>query len=159
MINNNEKKELIEGSQLFIFVKLYNTYHKTDYVLKEPAIQASIVDREMQSIQNKRDVKIIQLKSVTHFDKDTFKETGLKMMDRNIFNLLVPEFKKIQEHYGDIRSSNTKDVILVLEIGVSEEWVRDFIIPDEVKNSNFQEIYVLGLPSNLCSEGYIYKLK
>ena len=153
------KKERAEGIQSKIFVKLFNEKYGTDYRINLPEEEYSIVDRRAISYSGKYPELKIQLKEIMELDRSDFTKSifgeNIEVFDTNIFKLLNPAIKKIEKKYG----SSAKDIILVLNIGVSEDWLRDWITNNPIGNTNFKGIYCLCLPSNICLDGFIFPLK
>lgn len=151
-------KEEAEGRRIAVFAKLLNQKIDADYEIGPVVKQNSIIDRELISVSGKYETLVVQLKDVIDLDTSAFKQSIMgdtKVFDSNIFTLLTPALKKIEEKYG----GSAEDVVLVLSVGVSENWVRDYEIPPALANSSFKGIYCLGLPSSDCPEGYIFPFK
>ena len=80
---------------------------------------------------------------------------NIKVMDRNIFKILDKLWEKVKAQY----SGSENGITIVFEVGVSQSWVKDYEIPEDMSRSSFEEIFCLGLPTLRFPEGYIFKLK
>jgi len=151
----NYDKEQSEGLRLEVFIDLFNKKYHTDYEIGPVEIQNSIVDRKAISSSKKWKELKIQLKDVKEFDIRPFTKNimseGSRVFDLNIFRLLTPFLKKIEDDYG----TSADGVILVLDVGVSETWLKDFEVPEIVKKMNFDGIYCF---SSLI-QNFIFPLK
>ncbi len=159
MISSKDANKILsEGKQIEIFAKLFNEKYNTDYFVGQPLPQNSITDRELLSKSSNYPKLFIQLKEVKEFDTSYFTKQimgSAKVFDNNIFKLLIPLIKEANIKYGN----SATDIILVLNVGVSEEWLKDFICQYTIPFSIFKGIYCISLPSNLNPNGYIFPLK
>ena len=155
----NSNKERAEARQLEIFTNLYNQKYGTDYVIGPVEIQNSIVDRMAISPSKKWKNFEIQIKEVIELDTTEFTKSimgkDVKVFDSNIFKLLTPRLEKIEKKYGE----SANGTVLVLSVGVSESWLRDYELPDVINQIQFEGVYCLGLPSSLNISGFIYSMK
>jgi len=153
-------RERAEGLRLEIFLKLFNGRYKTDYVICPPGPENSITDRKAISRAGEWPEMILQHKELKERDTKLFTEKifwkEVVVFDLNIFKLLTPKLLEIEKKYG----TGAKDVVLVLDIGVSEDWMKDYEIPkDFMAQTHFKAIYCFGLPSNIAPGGFLFPLK
>lgn len=152
-------KEKAEGNQIEVFLRLFNEKYKTDYDLGPVEIENSIIDRRGISQSGKLPELKIQLKDTKKRDTSLFTQNIMDkdalVFDLNIFQHLTPMLQEVERGY----SGGAKGIILVLSVGVSEDWMRDYEIPPEVSQTDFEAIYCFGLPSSICPSGYIFPLK
>jgi len=152
-------KERAEGNQIKVFLRLFNEKYKTDYELGPVEEENSIIDRRGLSRSGKWSELKMQLKDTKKRDTSPFTQSimgkNTLVFDLNIFQHLTPMLKEVERSYR----GGAKGIILVLSVGVSEGWMRDYEIPPEVSQTDFEAIYCFGLPSSICPVGYIFPLK
>lgn len=150
MSQRNEDKEAGEGMRLQRFVELYNKRYGSDFVIEGPENQNSIVDRRATSKDGKYQTISLQDAEVKHFIPQK-QDTDARIFDLSIYEYLTQAALKKEASYG---GKSAGDIILVLTVGVPENWFEDYAIPEVIKDSGFLGIYCLGLPY-----GYIRVLK
>jgi hypothetical protein len=152
-------KEKAEGNQIEVFLRLFNEKYKTDYYLGPVEVENSIVDRRGISRSGKWPELKIQLKDTKKRDTSPFTQSimgkNTLVFDLNIFQHLTPMLQDVEKGYR----GGAKGITLVFNVGVSEDWMRDYEIPPEVSQTDFEAIYCFGLPSSVCPAGYIFPLK
>jgi hypothetical protein len=153
-------KEKAEGNQVGAFLRLFNQKYKVDYDLGPVEVQNSIIDRRGISQSGRWPELKVQIKDIKKRDTSPFTQSIMGketlVFDVNVFTHLTPTIRNIEEGYR----GGAKGIVLVLIVGVSEDWMKDYPIPSEIiGQTDFEGIYCLGLPSNISPSGYIFPLK
>lgn len=166
--SNKQSQEKYEAQTAELFLDLFNKQHGTDYKVGPAEPQQSIVDRRGISSSGKYEDLKLQFKRVKKWDIKTVKKfrqaqnkkskTNVKAFDLNIFKHLHPTIKKAHTKYKD--HWQVSDIVLVLEVSATEEWMRHWKkqTKEDFSAYPFKGIYCIPEPS-ATSDTYLFPLK
>lgn len=167
-MGNKDSQENYEAGITGIFLELFNLEYGTDYQAGPAENQESIIDRRGVSRSGRYSDLKIQLKEVRKWDKNFVIELrdelparshkDVKAFDSNIFSYLGTQIESACKQYKN--SPEISNVTLVLEIGVTKDWLIDWVAEycTKIQEYPFMGVYCLSKASNL-NKAYIYPIK
>lgn len=136
----NQDKEQSEEKAIKVFIDMFNIKYRTDYEVGPAENQNSIVDRKAISRSKKHKELLIQLKSIREFDDRPFTRSimgkNVRVFDSNIFRLLTPFLEILFK-----KKFSANGIVLVLDVGVPESWLKDYCLPGVISKMNFDGVY------------------